>query len=401
MRIDIIDNHLAKLDLDLRKSHNGRFMDQKLTHDNLSFICDCILNLVNGDYSRSFTTRDLWDLEYFCKQVIFVYNKPDPKTQAENEYDKFINQPLRLLVYAGVLNDRKVGVSYVYTINNCDLLEYIALNHVNAFNFLVKYLTKVLVDSGEIHYFDNYEQHFKDGDIDNDDLAGLRSHYADFIRSNTPINGDFEPNRIFNKILNILAIYRRMPGTQRGRITDYPMALNDLVYNAINWRDLDKRKDITREEAAKLGEINEHLNRVTDYEMAKAKAAIRRRHNNVSELNDELAIGEATQAHHIFSDSRNPEYRAFTENLILLTPSQHNTKAHPGNNTQLLGKDYQKECLLAKLNSIEESEFNCDGFYSLPKFVGMINKVMFGLNIPDDSTIDDVRQVLNSYTRVE
>ena len=42
------------------------------------------------------------------------------------------------------------------------------------------------------------------------------------------------------------------------------------------------------------------------------------------------------------------------KNLILLTGTQHNTKAHPNNNTRIINKDYQLLCLLAKSDSIEK-----------------------------------------------
>lgn len=398
MNTSSINKHFAGLDLDIRKSRNGRFMDQKLTHDNLSFIADCILNLVNTDSSKKFTTRDLWDSDYFRRQVVFVYNKPDPHTRAKNEYDKFIGQPLKLLSYAGILDEQQEGKGYTYTINKLDLLEFIALNSLNAFTFLALYLTKVLSDSDEIKYFNAFEKHYHNGNITNEDLIELRAQYARFIQDNTPINGDFEPNRIFNKILNILAIYRRMPGAQRGRITDYPMILKDLEYNAVNWRDIAKKKNITRKEALQLRKIDAHFEKVSEYEMAKAKQAISRRHHAVSEVSDELSTGAATQVHHIFPVSRKPEYKATLENLILLTPSQHYAKAHPNNNTQIADKAYQKVCLLAKLNSIVESINAGDAFYSLTSFTDLINNSLRGVSIPQNANIADIKHLLNSYS---
>ena len=36
-----------------------------------------------------------------------------------------------------------------------------------------------------------------------------------------------------------------------------------------------------------------------------------------------------------------PQIAHYIENLIMLTATQHNTKAHPNNNTQMIDKDYQ------------------------------------------------------------
>ncbi len=389
---DFIDDHFEPLDLDLRKSHFGRFMDQKLTQDNLSFICDCILNFTSASTTKEFTTRDIWDSGYFRTNIMNIYSKPDPATQSENEYDKFINQPLRLLSYAQVLSDHKVGNKFVYKINNIQLLNYIALNQINALRFLDKYLTKVLSDSGELHRFNNFYAKYNKREIDNSDLVELRDRYATFIRGNTDIKGGFEPNRIFNKVLNILSAGRRMPGVRRGRITPFPIIYKDLEYNAVNWRDVKKRKDIPRKEVEEL----QFIKKLGDYEMQKAKGAVKSRHSPQSEINDSLNEGVATQVHHIFPDKVFPNYRATLENLILLTASQHNTRAHPNNNTQLVDPEYQRVCLLAKADSIEESLVKSDGFYSLDAFVDMLNELK-GLKIPLGSSISVVKDKLSQY----
>jgi hypothetical protein len=50
-----------------------------------------------------------------------------------------------------------------------------------------------------------------------------------------------------------------------------------------------------------------------------------------------------------------PEISYYLENLILLTPTQHLSKAHPNNNTQVINRDYQLLLIIAKSNSIEKS----------------------------------------------
>jgi len=42
----IIENYLNEIDLDIRKTNNARFMDQKVTPDVLSIIADSILEFV-------------------------------------------------------------------------------------------------------------------------------------------------------------------------------------------------------------------------------------------------------------------------------------------------------------------------------------------------------------------
>ena len=60
--------------------------------------------------------------------------------------------------------------------------------------------------------------------------------------------------------------------------------------------------------------------------------------------------------------------------MILLTATQHNTKAHPNNKTQQINKDYQLVCLLAKADTIENSLLRYgDKYYRKESFVYVIN----------------------------
>ena len=78
--------------------------------------------------------------------------------------------------------------------------------------------------------------------------------------------------------------------------------------------------------------------------------------------------------HHIFPKSQFPQIAHYVENLILLTATQHNTKAHPNNKTQQVNKDYQLVCLLAKADSIENSLLRYgEKYYRKESFVYVIN----------------------------
>jgi hypothetical protein len=391
-----VDTHLRNYNLDLRKSRNGRFMDQKVTPDNLALICDSIRNFVGGEVAKPFTINDVWDSGYFRQTVMDVYSKPDPTLQAQNEYNKFVGQPIKLLAYAGILIEQKIARGYVYSVSNFDLLEFIALSQMNALKFLDKYLTKVLLDSGELQFFNQYEALYTKGIVDNSDFIELRDRYVRFIRGNTDINGILEPRRIFNKVINILAVQRRIPGSKSGRITPYPFIYKDLEYNNVNWRDLNKRKDLTRKQANLLHSVDEQVEKISNYEMSKAKTAIKKRHLLSSEVKDSLANSDATQVHHMFPDSTFPVYRATLENLILLTASQHNERAHPLNNTHIVDAEYQRACLMAKLDSIEESQRLGDDFYSLEVFISMLNDIK-SLDIEAGASINMVKDKLSHY----
>jgi hypothetical protein len=103
--------HLAQIDLDLRKKPEGfsRYMDQKVTPDVLAFIADCIVNFVGGkDPNTIFTTKDIWGFQYFQKNTVAIFGKPSPTNEsASSEYDKFIAQPLKTLAFAKILKEEK------------------------------------------------------------------------------------------------------------------------------------------------------------------------------------------------------------------------------------------------------------------------------------------------------
>jgi len=134
----------------------------------------------------------------------------------------------------------------------------------------------------------------------------------------------------------------------------------------------------------------------TEYEIRKAMDAVRNRHRPDSEVKDQLAQGDATNVHHIFSRSNYPDLRSTPENLILLTPQQHYTKAHPGNKTSVTDPDYQLDCLLSKLHSVRESEANSDAFYSKEGFVNVINNG-FGLSLSSELSFDEIANRLRQY----
>jgi hypothetical protein len=111
--------------------------------------------------------------------------------------------------------------------------------------------------------------------------------------------------------------------------------------------------------------------------MRKAMQAVRTRHFPISEVQDDWSNGEATQVHHIFPKSTHPQLAAVRENLILLTATQHYSKAHPGNKTSRVNKKYQIACLLAKIESIRVSGEE-SLFYSK---AGMLNVLEIGLGM--------------------
>lgn len=374
-----IKEHLKKYDLDVRKKKDARFMDQKVTPDVLCIISDCILQFIDNDINKEFTTKDIWESSYANENVKDIFNKPDVlNNKARSEYDKFFAQPLKMLSYARILDCKKNRNKNIFIVNNKNLLEYISVKEKNSLSFLIFYLEKVLQDSGIWHLFKNF---FNKNTKDNFDL--LKDFYEEFIIDNTPINGKTETRRIFTKIINPLAYSRKMHGTRGGFFSKDIIGYDELMYNRKNWRDVAKLRGETRQEyeiRAKI-EVEKRRKAFSQFTIEKAKRLIRIRYSFISEVKDELANGQATQVHHIFPKNDFPKIESYLENLILLTGTQHSTKAHPNNNTRKIDKDYQLVCLLSKSSSVEESVLKKDGFYSKEDFVFVLNEGISPKNI--------------------
>lgn len=359
-----IKEYLSLFDFDIRKTHDARYVDQKCTPDIVCFMADCVMNMVAT--KPVFVINDIWDTQYFIQNSRVIFNKPwanDKK--AYNEYNKVLSQPLKLLAYARILNVETLGGSLTFSVANADILDYIARKDRNAYNFLYCYFMKVMTDSGFIKYFEEYAKE----SCDNPKAAKeeIYERYFRLINGNTPSHSRKDIRRMFHKVFNVYAAEHLLHGSN-GKITYY----SDLMYNKKNWRDMDKDKTVTRQEAMTPEKIKKQ-EAINAYYVQKAISLIRKIHT-VSEVNDNWSNGEATQVHHIFPKSQFPQIAHYVENLILLTATQHNTKAHPNNKTQQINKDYQLVCLLAKADTIESSLSRYgDKYYRKESFIFVIN----------------------------
>ncbi|MBO7496292.1 MAG: hypothetical protein J6T98_07040 [Salinivirgaceae bacterium] len=391
-----ITNFLNQYDLDIRKTGDARFMDQKCTPDVVCFIADCLINL---NPQGEFTVQNVWDMQYFIKNASAIFGKPNPKNEtARHEYDKFIQQPLRMLAYAHVLNIEKRGAANYYSIANLDILDYIATKERNAYNFLYAYITKVLADSNILRFFEKFKEECKNDRVTQQDYRELKDRYTRFIIGNTAINGEVEVYRIFTKIINVYAAENDIQGTEKGRLSKDIISFSDLMYNRKNWRDTDKSKAQTRQEAATAEEIRQQ-EEYDAYQVTKAMNMLRKIQNE-SEVKDQYANGDATQVHHIFPKSEFPAIAHYLENLIKLTATQHYTKAHPNNRTQIVNRDYQLVCLLAKSQTIELSLKQVgEKYYRKESFIVVINtglnaELKISLTFPEIRT--ELRHIYNN-----
>lgn len=385
----IYQEFLKNYDYDIRKTGDARWIDQKCTYDVLSIIADCILEYVDNNPDVEFTVSDIWHSDYARENVIDIFSKPDPELKAKNEYDKYFGQPIKLLGYSKVLNVRKAKNKYFYSINNRVILEKIAVRPLNALNFLYEYIIKVLSDSGLKSIFDNFfEIQTKET------YKKVRDEFINFTIENTKINGKVECGRIFTKVINPLAFKLKKFGTEKGQISKKIITLDGLQYNRLNWRDelSGKDKTITRSEFEPTVEQLQ-ARALASYTINKAKKAVRKfndlYYSGKSEVKQDYENVNATQAHHIFSQSDYPMIADYFENLIMLTPNQHFSMAHPENKTQYIDEDFQYICLIAKHSKIYENltSKSEEKFYNFEDYKYVLNT---GLETDEFTNIEDL-----------
>lgn len=398
----IID-FIAPFDYDIRKSHNGRWIDQKCTPDVVSFIADCIYNFAVENPKKEFTSRDIWFSDYAVQNTEAVFKKPSPKQNAaKNEYDKFFQQPMKLFANARLLTERKSGNKNLYAVNSLEILEYIAISEKNALKFLRRYIEKVLSDSEMNCHFQKFFENQKSVLDNKDKLKKLyndvREQFFYFTQRYTPIKKNYEPGRIFTKVINPLAYFYNSYGTESGHISKDVITFDVLMYNRNNFRDIyaNKPKGITRKAYAKEHpvKINE---KYYDYQSAKAKRFLRifndQIRNGLTEhLEKEYLKDAAIHIHHIFPKALFPEICYYLENLIALTPTQHYNYAHSNGRTQEINVEYQKLLLLSKADRIKENieesySEKVEKIYEFPKFLHVLS---VGFDNDEVETIQDM-----------
>lgn len=373
---EIID-FLSTKNYDIRITHNARWIDQKCTPDVLCIVADCILNYIDTNGNLDFTSKDIWFSDYTIQNVHDIFRKVQvDSSSASNEYDKFFGQPIKLFAYAGILEEEKFGRENKYRLINRNLLEHISLRERNALQFLIKYIGKVVEDSGLTIVFDEFFEQQNSQAYDN-----LKNTFFTFTVANTAIgskgsNGKLECGRIFTKVVNVLAFNLNKRGTEKGRISQHAITYDMLMYNRDNFRDIyaEKPKSVSRKDyiAQQHIVINEAYYR---YLSTKAKRRLKQYNDNYRNGLSEMLgdIEHATHIHHIFPAGEFPEISYYLENLMALTPNQHLNNAHPDGRTTAINRDYQHDCLIVKTDMIRENiEQNNEVIYSFSDFLHVL-----------------------------
>lgn len=400
--ISQISSHLSSLNLDIRVTKNGRWIDQKCTPDVLCAMAESVIDHRKKTLNKEFTSGTntdgtLWKNKRFKRLMEFTFSKPSvDNVTAKNEYDKVISQSLLLFCNAGLLSLRKVGKLNYYKINSSLSLAYPILNFIahresNSLIFLNLYLKSVLSASGLMPVFSRFLKISSQKKPSKAEFEVVKNAFEKFTNTNTKIKGKFEPRRIFTKVINPLAFEVKGYGTRKGRLSATKISFQELLYRSVNFRDLFKDKNITRQEYEK------QLSNVPSlqFSVQKAKSKVRDRHKS-SEVLDGSEPTIKTEIHHIFMEHERPLISAHLENLINLTSNQHRNKAHP-KNFDHVDNEFQKICIFSKITSIEHSIKLGDGFYDKDKLIEVLN-IGFDENLFDNTlSFNEIRLKVESY----
>ena len=388
----LLADFLNKQTFDIRKTRNGRWIDQKCAPDAISFVADCVLHVLDEKGGKQFRSPEVWRSDFAITNVQSIFGKPNPLDDTTiDEYNKFFRQPLKMLSAAGVLKERKVGQSILFELIAPDVLIYLSRRPWNAQEFLHLYVEKTLRDSG---LWDSFATFLELQTLDA--FSELKTCFTSFCHRYTPIQTSIEVGRIFPKVLNPLALFYQKRGTIAGRLSPKRMVFDELRYNRENSRDIGKEKNVSR----RNGRNTESM-LAEPYFISKAKKEVSEFNKSFNDGKSEVlgpnSRGIATQMHHIFPRYGFPDLASLVENIIALTPSQHLTLAHPNNQTSKIDPNFQYSCLLSRNETIKKNilgHYGTPGFYSFSTFSFMLD-VGFGTDFFQKIPENDFAEIRN------
>lgn len=390
---EFLEKYFRRLDLTKTPEKTGIHFEQKITPDLLWCVAQAILSIIESNDSKVFSDKEIRTSQVFDSLMRDYFSKPGQEKDTENEYNKVSSYQLGLLTYSCVL--KQVGQRpKQYQVEEMEILKFIASNELNSIKFLGLYVDKFLKDNKLLEIFKNY----KEQPILSNYIKA-KVEYLNWARANTKVKG-LDPRhsyRVFNKIFNIFAYTHRLPGELKARVIRGICPYFFLVYNQPNFRDVRKPPGMSRRAFYRLF-IKEASKRVQlQIRVRHAKQEVKEKHQG-SEVQEskwgyEKDVGMA--AHRILMESEYPEFASFRENVIVLTPGQHFSFAHPRGNTQIVDEKFQLVCLLAKLKSIEHSINKKDSFYKLKNLILILNK-RFNWNLNQKTNIKAIRKKLKS-----
>lgn len=340
--------------------------------DLIALVSDCIVKHSEGKQRQtSFSVQNIIDSKYSTDNVLGAFKKPDlTPVKQKAEYVKAYKAPMEFLAYIGVLTKVK---EETYKVSDKEMLELFSIKVRNCFRMINVHTYKIIKDSGINKPFDLYfinpnEQNYNK----------MKTAFADCLKKAVKITLPNDVNKLFQKVLNVLAFPKKAYGTIKGKMMKSPVTYDMLMYHH-NYYD-------------GSGSKTEQVEIYRKYATRRAKNFILRCNelyrDGKTEVYQKGQIKEkGTAAHHIFPEGKFPQLAEYYENQIILTNDQHLRLAHPDGDTQVTDSKYQRVCLFAKIDTIKESIEKNEGLYL---FSNLIKVLSIGLNT---DSFKDVKQL--------
>ena len=329
--------------------------------DLMALVADCIMKYCEEKQKKpSFSVENIINSVYSKNMVLGAFKKNGLSIEKQqSEYIKAYKGPMDFLSYIGVLSRPKENT---YKISDIEMLEFFSIKVRNCFRMLNIHAYKIIKDSGINKPFDLFLINPNELNFNK-----TKTVFSDYLKKALKITLPNDVNRLFQKVLNVLAYPKNVFGINKGKITKIPISYDMLMYFQDYYNGSGKTEQI---------EI------YRKYTTRRAKNFILRCNETYrdgkSEVYQKGQIREkGTAAHHIFPEGKFPQLAEYYENQIILTEDQHMRLAHPDGDTQSTDSKFQRVCLYAKVDNIKESIENNEGIYL---FSNLIKVLSIGLN---------------------
>ena len=355
-------------------------IDQKVTWDILNITCKCIINIVDVEHKTIFKYQDFFKDEYsksmYCNRSYsngkaVLSSNPD-KTNTTKEYDKLFWNNFEFLSYLDVLTkiERKK-----YKIKNRNIIEKLADSEEACVAIICLSMDKLLYSA---HLNNTWKKYIDNKNKMN--LRDFRNNFSNWMKKTTRHEKDI--NQIWCKFVNpLFFFYELKKFNPRKNEKNLQQSWKDLAYLRIHPRDKNKPHGLTRKEYQDGKEENNILIRIKKINLSSIKKSIKQwnqQYYKISDKNlycseyDNKTISSTIHIHHIWPlnefNEKSPIPPNICENLIILTPSEHNGIAHEHGNTKVINKNNLNLILHKKYNTI---------INFLNKKIGQYSKIRF------------------------
>lgn len=381
-----IKDYLDSIDYCGFNRHNKQFdttaqaVDQKVTYDVLNTTCRCLVHWINNDLSKIFSHSDFLH-DDFSKRLYSSkkeeYGAAILSEKTKKEYDKLFWNIFETLAYVKVL-DKVNQRPRQFKIRNFEIIKLLAISPDACLCFVSIHAYKLIKSMNLENEWQNYVD-----DHSRINLINFRSSFDAWIKQNTGHEDDI--GQIYQKVINPLFYLFVLPKYQSNkflRSLGMTQSVADLTYFRIHRRDMRRQRGKTRKEMKEMvQEVN--LNPNLDKQKDKVKKWNQQYYGKsggtyVSEFSGNV-VYNGIHIHHIKMqtefDKNAPVYSNIVENLIIMTPTEHDSDAHLRGNTRIINPANLNLILwkqYSKINSFNErhiGEYQLDPFYKLACYI--------------------------------